>query len=102
MDAPTEGTIRYRLRNLDLDKVQHSLNEKLKIHTVKTVPNRPYSMLLIYFTSPIMEKNKILVTRLKLNLNRELADFCLCNNIFNIRGWDTVKKWSFLRKIRHF
>ena len=41
-DAPTEGTIRYRLRDLDLEEVQDSLNEKLKIHAVETVPNRPH------------------------------------------------------------
>jgi putative transposase len=40
IDAPSEGTIRHRLRNLDLNKIQQSLNEKLKIHALKTVPKK--------------------------------------------------------------
>ena len=36
-DAPSEGTVRYRLRNLEEDTVQENLNEKLKIHANKTV-----------------------------------------------------------------
>ena len=36
-DAPCEGTIRYRLRDLDLNEIQQSLNENLKIHTTETV-----------------------------------------------------------------
>jgi putative transposase len=39
-DAPSEGTIRYRLRNIDLDEIQQNLNDKLKIHAVKTVPRK--------------------------------------------------------------
>ena len=37
VDAPCEGTIRYRLRNLDLDEVQKKLNENLKVHASETV-----------------------------------------------------------------
>ena len=37
VDAPCEGTIRYRLRDLDLNEVQKNLNENLKIHASKTV-----------------------------------------------------------------
>jgi hypothetical protein len=32
-----ERTIRYRLGDIDLDEIQKSLNEKLKIHATKTV-----------------------------------------------------------------
>jgi putative transposase len=39
-DAPCEGTIRYRLRNINLDGIQQSLNEKLKIHAKKTLPRK--------------------------------------------------------------
>ena len=38
-DALCKGTIRYRLRDIDLDEIQQSLNEKLKIHA-KTVPRK--------------------------------------------------------------
>jgi putative transposase len=36
-DAPSEGTIRYRMRNLDLDTIQQRLNEQLKIHGFGTI-----------------------------------------------------------------
>jgi putative transposase len=39
-DAPSEGTIRYRLRDLDLDEFQKNLNEKLKIHACETIFNK--------------------------------------------------------------
>jgi len=35
--APSEGTIIYRLRDLDPDEVQHALNPELKNKAVKTV-----------------------------------------------------------------
>jgi putative transposase len=38
--VPSEGTIRYRLRNLVLDEVQQALNDKLKIHTIETVSRK--------------------------------------------------------------
>ena len=37
VDSPSEGTIRYRLHNIDLNDIQQSLNEKFKIHAIKTV-----------------------------------------------------------------
>ena len=40
VDAPSEGTIRYRLGDLDLDEIQKKTNENLKIHAIKTVPNK--------------------------------------------------------------
>ena len=40
VDAPCEGTIRYRLRNLDLNEILQSLNENLKIHATKTVSRK--------------------------------------------------------------
>jgi putative transposase len=49
-DAPSEGSIRHRLRNIDLNKVQKGLNEKLKIHAVKTVP-RKYNTFAIDFVN---------------------------------------------------
>jgi len=39
VDAPSEGTIRYSLRNLDLDEIQEDLSHKLKNNAVKTVEN---------------------------------------------------------------
>jgi len=38
--APCEGTIRYRLGDIDLDEIQQNSNEKLKIHATKTIPNK--------------------------------------------------------------
>jgi len=39
VDGHSEGTIRYRLRNLDLEEVQQALNHKLKNNAFKTVEN---------------------------------------------------------------
>jgi putative transposase len=57
MDAPSEGTIRYRLRNLDLDEIQQALNEKLKIHASKTVPKK-YNFFAIDFVNIPYKKKK--------------------------------------------
>jgi len=37
VDSPSEGTIRYRTRNIDLDDIQQKLNEKFKTHAIKSV-----------------------------------------------------------------
>ena len=39
-DAPCEGTVRHRLRGLELDTFQENLNEQLKIHAKKTIFNK--------------------------------------------------------------
>ena len=49
-NALSKGIIMYRLRNIDLDKIQQSLNEKLKIHSVKTM-NRKRIELAIDYTN---------------------------------------------------
>ncbi|MDR1820135.1 MAG: hypothetical protein LBR15_07840 [Methanobrevibacter sp.] len=49
-DAPCEGTVRYRLRNLELDTLQQNLNDNLKIHAVKTV-SRKYNEFAIDFVN---------------------------------------------------
>ena len=46
----SEGTIRYRLRDIDLDDTQQALNDKLKSHAVKTVP-RKYNVFAIDFVN---------------------------------------------------
>jgi len=38
--GPTEGTIRHRLRNIDVDEVQWSLNQMLKHNVLDTLPRR--------------------------------------------------------------
>jgi len=40
-DAPSEGTIRYRLSNLESEELQKKLNETLKIHAMETVSKGP-------------------------------------------------------------
>ena len=39
-NAASEGAIRYRLRNLDLEEVQRALNQMLKNKAIKTLPRR--------------------------------------------------------------
>jgi putative transposase len=58
MDAPCEGTIRYRLRNLELEQIQENFNEKLKIHADKTVPNNPHTYAIDFTNIPFYGKEK--------------------------------------------
>ena len=50
--APSEGTIRYRLGDIDLNEIQQSLNETLKIHATKTVPMRRINLAVDYVNIP--------------------------------------------------
>ena len=52
VDSPSEGDIRYRLRNLDLKTVQQALNEKLKINAVKTVRRKSQSFAIDFVNIP--------------------------------------------------
>jgi putative transposase len=58
VDAPSEGTIRYRLRNLDLDEIQQVLNDKLKIHAVKTVHRKHNTFAIDFVNIPYYGKEK--------------------------------------------
>ncbi|KZX14417.1 ISH3 family transposase [Methanobrevibacter curvatus] len=57
-DAPSEGTIRYRLRNLGLDGIQQSLNEKLKTHASKTVHSKHSTFAIDFVNIPYYGKEK--------------------------------------------
>jgi len=57
-DAPSEGTIRYRLKDLDLDKVQQGLNEKLKIHAHKTVFRKKNTFAIDFVNIPYYGKEE--------------------------------------------
>jgi putative transposase len=58
INAPSEGTIRYRLRNLDLNEVQQVLNEKLKIHAIETVSNKCNIFAIDFVNIPFYGKEK--------------------------------------------
>ena len=51
-DAPTEGTVRYRLRSFDLEEVQHALNRMLKSKEIKTLPRRALSFAIDFALIP--------------------------------------------------
>ena len=57
-DALCEGTIKYKLRNIDLDGIQQSLNEKLKIHAKKTVPRKQIDLAIDYTDIPYYGKEE--------------------------------------------
>lgn len=59
-NAATEGTIRYRLRNLDLEEVQRALNLMLKSKTIKTLPRRALTFAIDFVLIPFYgeEENK--------------------------------------------
>lgn len=59
-NGPTEGTIRYRLRDLDVCTVQNSLNEILKRNIMDTLPNSPLALAIDLVLIPFYgdEKNR--------------------------------------------
>lgn len=58
--GPTEGTIRYRLQNPDVETVQQSLNKMLKDNILETLPKRALSFAIDYVLIPFYgtEQNK--------------------------------------------
>ncbi|MEG3224174.1 MAG: hypothetical protein BME94_01285 [Methanobacteriales archaeon Met13] len=52
LDSPSEGTIRYRLRNLELEDVQQSLNQKLQYNIIKTLPRKAQSLAIDFVNIP--------------------------------------------------
>jgi len=57
-NAPSEGTIRYRLKNIDLVKIQESLNEKLKIHAIKTISKKRVDFAIDFVNIPYYGKEE--------------------------------------------
>ena len=60
IDGPSEGTIRYRLRNLNLEELQPAINQKLKHNIVKTVHKKTQSFAIDFVNIPYYgeEENK--------------------------------------------
>jgi putative transposase len=60
VNAPSEGTIRYRLHNLDLDQIQQNLNNQLKIHGMKTIHRKINTFAIDFVNIPYYgdEKNE--------------------------------------------
>ena len=77
VDAPCEWTIRYCLRDLDLNEIQESLNENLKIHTIKTVSRKQNEFDADFVDISLYGEEETVEISLKPNLNRELVDFML-------------------------
>jgi len=51
-NAATEGTVRYRLRNLNLEEVQRALNQMLKSKAIKTLPRRALTFAIDFVLIP--------------------------------------------------
>jgi putative transposase len=58
IDAPSEGTIRYRLRNLDSNQFQQSLNDQLKIHASKTIHRKSNTFAIDFVNIPYYGEEK--------------------------------------------
>jgi len=56
--AATEGTIRYRLRDLPLDNVQDAVNQMLKSKAIKTLPRRRLTFAIDFVLLPFYGKEK--------------------------------------------
>jgi putative transposase len=56
--ASTEGTIRYRLRNLDLEEVQRAVNQMLKNKAIKTLPRRALIFAIDFVLIPFYGEEK--------------------------------------------
>ena len=50
--APSEGTIRYRFRNIELNELKQSLNETLQIHAPKIIPRKQIDLAIDYHNNP--------------------------------------------------
>jgi putative transposase len=57
-DAPIEGTIRHRLRNLELDEVQKALNQGLKYNVSKTLSRKNQSFAIDFVNIPFYGEEK--------------------------------------------
>ena len=81
----SEGTIRYRLRDLDLDDTQQALNDKLKIHAVKTVPGKHNVFAIDFVNIPYYGKEKnsgdTIKTKPKQGTSRYFAYASIISNI---------------------
>ena len=53
-----EGTIRHRLRNLDLDKVQQAINQSLKYNVSKTLSRKEHSFAIDFVNIPFYGEEK--------------------------------------------
>jgi len=58
IDGPSEGTIRYRLRNLNLEELQPAINQKLKHNIVKTVHKKTQSFAIDFVNIPYYGKEE--------------------------------------------
>ncbi|KZX17560.1 hypothetical protein MBFIL_00970 [Methanobrevibacter filiformis] len=58
VDSLSEGTIRYRLRNLDLDMLHQNLNKNLKIHGLKTVHKKHNQFAIDFVNIPYYGKEE--------------------------------------------
>lgn len=60
VDSPSEGTIRHKLRNIDLDGLKPALNEKLKDEFIKIVPRKSQYFAIDFVNIPYYgdEENK--------------------------------------------
>ena len=56
--AATEGTIRYRLRDLPPDKFQDAANQMLKSKAIKTLPRRRLTFAIDFVLLPFYGKEK--------------------------------------------
>ena len=83
-DALCKGTIRYRLRNIDLDEIQQSLNEKLKIHTIKTRNRKRIDLAIDYTNKSCCGNEKNDGNTIKTKSKQETSRFFTYTSIYAI------------------
>ena len=82
-DTLCEGTIRYRLRNTDLDGIQQSSNEKLKIHAIK-IMNRKIDLAIDYTNKSYYGEEESYGDTIKIKLKQETSRFFTYASIYAI------------------
>ncbi|MBM4241500.1 MAG: hypothetical protein FJ150_07575 [Euryarchaeota archaeon] len=74
-DGPVEGTIRYRLRNFDLEEFQQAFNQSLKCNVMKTLPRKAQSFAIDFVNIPFYGEEENTGDTIRTKPKQEPADF---------------------------
>lgn len=90
VDGPSEGTIRYRLRNLDLNELQVALNDKLKDEFIKIVPRKSQCFAIDLVNIPYYGEEKNTGDTIKTKPKQGTSKFFAYASIYLILGHKTL------------
>ena len=83
-DVPSEGAIRNRLRNLDVEEVQRALNQMLKDKVIETLPRRALTFAIDFVLIPFYGKEENEGDTIKSNARQGTTRFFVYASIYVI------------------